>query len=291
MSTAEKKLLDIITSHPMISRAHLVKWLAVSEGRMSQMMASLCGRWELVERHGSRGAYRYTLSAAGIRYITARDRAKLQTTRGIWSTDPSDAPKGKRRYAGHLIDTWSRQKEHSDGITWLLSRLAVETKDEPDSALLWSVPAAWSERKFAWNASAITPDAVGMVKTRRRILSFFLEYEKRVRHPKGAARRLRPYERYYTSYETTADLSPLPLTLFVVDSAAIADTYVNTALSMPELRLPILVACIPNLDRKGILGRSWQRLWEPDSPPAQLSELDGYTWDRLYGHTVKKEER
>ena len=60
---------------------------------------------------------------------------------------------------------------------------------------------------------------------------------------------------------------------------------------MPELRLPILVSCIPELDRKGILGRSWQRLWEPGSPPAQLSELDGYTWDRLYGHTVKKEER
>ena len=67
---------------------------------MSQMIASLYGRWGLIERHRSRGTYRYTLSAAGIRYIAARDRAKLQTTRGMWSTDLADAPKGKGRYVG-----------------------------------------------------------------------------------------------------------------------------------------------------------------------------------------------
>ena len=184
---------------------------------------------------------------------------------------------GEGAVCGHLIDTWSRQKEHSDGTTWLLSRLAAEAWDDSDSALLWSVPEAWSERKFDWNASAITPDAVGMVKTHGCILGFFLEYEKRVRHPKGVARRLRPYERYYISYDTTADLNPLPRTLFVVDSAAVAETYVNTAFRMPELRLPVLISCIPDLDRTGILERLWQRLWEPDSPRVQLSDLDGYT--------------
>ena len=63
-------MLDLITSRPMIRRERLTQWLGVSEGRVSQMLRSLASRWELVERHGSRRAFRYTLSAEGISYIT-----------------------------------------------------------------------------------------------------------------------------------------------------------------------------------------------------------------------------
>ena len=82
LSPPEKRLLDIITARPMIPRERLTQWLGVSEGRVSQMLRSLASRWELVERHGSRRAFRYTLSAEGISYITDRDRAELPTTRG-----------------------------------------------------------------------------------------------------------------------------------------------------------------------------------------------------------------
>ncbi len=86
ISLSEKRTLDLVTDHPMIPREYLALWLGVSEGRVSQMMHNLVNTWGLVERRGSRGDTRYTLSADGIRYVTHRDRAQLPTTQGIWST-------------------------------------------------------------------------------------------------------------------------------------------------------------------------------------------------------------
>ena len=64
---------------------------------------------------------------------------------------------------GHRIDTWARQTKHADGITWFLSKLEAEARDNPDSELLWSVPTARSDRAYNWGDSAIAPDAVGKV--------------------------------------------------------------------------------------------------------------------------------
>ncbi len=62
ISPSEKRTLDLVTDHPMISCEHLARWLGVSEGRVSQMMHSLVDTWDLVERRGKRGDIRYTLS-------------------------------------------------------------------------------------------------------------------------------------------------------------------------------------------------------------------------------------
>ena len=282
LSPSEKRMLDIITARPMIQRERLTRWLDVTEGRVSQMMHSLVSRWELVERYGSRRAFRYALSAGGISYITARDRAELRTTRGIWSADPADDPQGKREYVGHLIDTWRKQTEHSDGISWLLSRLAAEAGADPASALMWWVLDPWTERQFNWRASAITPDAVVELIAGGCRLAFLLEYERSARYPKRVRQRLARYERYHNSPDTEGDLIPMPFTLFVVDDEAAAETYVTTAADDMGLQLPVLVSSMPVLSNSGLLGRSWHRLWEPKSPRVKLSELGGYHWSRLY---------
>ena len=75
VSPSEKRTLDLVTDHPMIPREHLALWRRVSEGRVSQMMRSLVDTWNLIERHGKRGNFRYTLSAEDIRYVTHRNRA------------------------------------------------------------------------------------------------------------------------------------------------------------------------------------------------------------------------
>ena len=161
VSPAEKRGLNLITDHPMIPRDHLALWLGVSEGRVSQMMRSLVDTWGLVERRGRRGDTRYTLSAEGIRYVTHRDRAQLPTTQGIWSTALTTDKQGRRRHVGHRVETWARQTKHADGITWFLSKLEAETRADPDSELVWSVPTARSDRAYNWGESAIAPDAVG----------------------------------------------------------------------------------------------------------------------------------
>ena len=140
---SEKRTLALITDHPMIPREHLALWLGISDGRVSQMTRNLVDTWGLVERRGQRGDTRYTLSAEGIRYVTHRDRTQLPTTQGIWSTALTTDRQGRRRHVGHRIDTWARQTKHADGITWFLSKLEAEARDDPDSEL---VPTTTSQR-------------------------------------------------------------------------------------------------------------------------------------------------
>ena len=282
ISPSEKRTLDLITDHPMIPREHLANWLGVSEGRISQMMHSLVNTWGLIERYGKRGNTRYTLSAEGIRYVTHRDRAQLPTTRGIWSTALTTDRHGRRRHVGHRIETWARQTKHADGITWFLSKLEAETREDSSSELQWSVPTARSDRAYNWGDSAIAPDAVGHLFAGGLHMPFYLEYELRARHPKGVLARLRPYTSYYWSTEPADDQPPFPTTLFVVDNEEVKNTYVHTAAQMSLMSLPILVSCIPVLSSAGILGRSWRPLWEPESPRLPLSELRAYLWDSLY---------
>ena len=282
VSPAEKRTLDIITDHPMIPREHLALWLGVSEGRVSQMMRSLVDTWGLVERHGKRGDTRYTLSAEGIRYVTHRDRAQLPTTQGIWSTALTTDKQGSRRHVGHRIETWARQTKHADGITWFLSKLQAEVRDDPDSELLWSVPTARSDRAYNWGDYAIAPDAIGQMTAESLRIPFYFEYELRARHPRGVLARLRPYTSYYHSNEPEEDQPPFPVTLFVVDTEEVEATYVSTASGMTLMTVPVLVSCMPVLSRTGILGSSWRPLWEPESPRRALSNLDAYQWDSLY---------
>ena len=282
VSPSEKRMLDLVTDHPMIPREHLARWLGVSEGRVSQMMHSLVDTWNLIERHGKRGNVRYTLSAEGIRYVTHRDRAELPTTRGIWSTALTTDHRGRRRHVGHRIETWARQTKHADGITWFLSKLEAEAKADHYSDLSWSVPTARSDRAYNWGDSAIAPDAVGEMIAEGLRIPFYLEYELRARHPQGVIVRLDPYESYYWSPEHKDDQPPFPTTLFVVDTEEVEDTYVRTAARMSRMSLPIFAACIPALSSTGILGRSWRPLWEPESPRLPLSGLRAYQWDYLY---------
>ncbi len=282
ISPSEKRVLDLITDHPMIPREHLACWLGVSEGRISQMMHSLVDTWGLVERRGKRGDTRYTLSAEGVRYITHRDRAQLPTTQGIWSTALTTDHQGRTRHVGHRIDTWVRQTRHADGITWFLSKLEAEARADPDSELLWSVPTARSGRAYNWGQSAIAPDAVGKMVAEGLEIPFYLEYELRARHPERVLARLSPYMSYYWSTEPGEDQPPFPVTLFVVDTEEVEATYVRTASQLATMSLPILVSCILVLSIAGILGRSWHPLWEPESPRLPLSGLRAYQWDSLY---------
>ena len=250
VSPSEKRTLDLITDHPMIPREHLANWLGVSEGRVSQMMRSLVNTWGLVERRGQRGDTRYTLSAEGIRYVTHRDRAQLPTTQGIWSTTLTTDRQGRRRHVGHRIDTWAKQTKHADGITWFLSKREAEARDDPGSELLWSVPTARSDRAYNWGESAIAPDAVGEMTAEGLRIPFYFEYELRARHPQGVIARLNPYESYYWSNEHEVDQPPYPVTLIVVDTEEVEDTYVRTAARMSRMSLPIFVSCIPALSHQ-----------------------------------------
>ena len=288
---SEKRALDLITDHPMIPREHLARWLGVSDGRVSQMTRSLTQTWALVEQHGKRADVRYTLSERGIGYITRRDRAQLSTTMSAWSTEPSTDNHGRPRPLGHRILTWKRQTSHADGITWFLSELAAEARADGASELQWSIPTARSDRAFNRGEDAIAPDAVGHLLTGGLHVPFYFEHELRARHHRGVAARLRPYVRYYRSDAPRDDQPPFPSTLFMVDTEEVAETYASTASRMTAMALPILVSSRELLSYRGILGRSWSPLWDPERPPLALSELGAYGWDTLRRRMHRLETR
>ncbi len=87
---------------------------------------------------------------------------------------------------------------------------------------------------------------------------------------------------YYWSNEHKEDQPPYPITLFVVDTEEVEETYVDTAGRMNRMSLPVLASCTPVLSRRGILGESWRPLWAPSSPRLRLSQLSAYVYDPLY---------
>ena len=291
VSPAEKRALDLITDHPMIPREHLARWLGVSEGRVSQMARSLVNDWALVEQHGKRADVRYTLSERGIGYITRRDRAQLSTTMAAWSTEDTIDKHGRPRPLGHRILTWERQTSHADGITWFLSELAAEAREDGASEFQWSVPTARSDRAFNRGEDAIAPDAVGHLLTGGLHVPFYFEHELRARHPRGVAARLRPYTRYYRSDAPREDQPPFPTTLFMVETEEVAETYASTASRMVSMALPILVSSREGLSCKGVLGRSWRPLWDAHSSSLALRELGTYGWDGLRRRMQRLETR
>ena len=282
LSPSEKRVLDIVTDHPMLPREHLMRWLGVSEGRVSQVMRSLVDTWGLIELHGRRGGVRYTLSDGGIRHVAHRDRAQLPAARETWSTKLMTDRHGRRRHLGHRIDTWARQTRHAEAVTWFLSELAAETLADDESELLWTIPTERATRSVRRGEPVIAPDAVGYLIAGDSRVPFYLECEHRARHPRGVRAKLRPYLRYYRQGEPEKDHPPFPFTLFVVDGEDVEETYVQTASVMRAMTIPVLVSYRPVLERFGILGRSWRPMWEPVSPRLRLSELRAYRWSPVY---------
>ena len=282
LSPSEKRVLDLVTDHPMLPREHLMRWLGVTEGRVSQVMRSLVDTWGLIERHGRRGRVRYTLSDGGVRHVAHRDRAQLPAARETWSTALTTDHHGRRRHLGHRIDTWARQTRHADAVTWFLSELAAETLADDESELLWTLPTERATRSVRRGEPVIAPDAVGELIAGDSTVPFYLECEHRARHPRGVRAKLRPYLRYYRSGEPEKDHPPFPFTLFVVDSEDVEETYARTTSVMRSMTVPVLVSCRPVLERSGILGRSWRPVWAPVSPRLRLSELRAYRGSPVY---------
>lgn len=141
-------------------------------------------------------------------------------------------------------------------MTWFLSNLETEAREDPASELMWSVPTSRSDWAYNWGEFAIALNAVGHLLTGGLHVPFYLEHELRARHPKGVMARLRPYESYYWSPEHKDDQPPFPTALFVVDTEDVEDTYVSTADRMSRMSLPILLSCRPALSDTGILGQS-----------------------------------
>lgn len=94
-----------------------------------------------------------------------------------------------------------------------------------------------------------------------------------------------------TSSSPRKDQPPIPATLFVVETGEVAETYASTTSRMPAITRPVLASSREVLSARGIPGRSWRPLWEPERAPLALRELEAYQWDTLRRRMHRRETR
>ena len=131
-----------------------------------------------------------------------------------------------------------------------LMELAAETRDDPSSELLWTLPTERAVLPARRDEPSIAPDAVGDLFAGESNVPFYLECEHRARHPRGVWARLWPYVRYYRHGKPEDDHPPLPFTLFVVDGEDVEETYVRTSARMDVMTVPVPVSCRPVQGRR-----------------------------------------
>ena len=146
---------------------------------------------------------------------------------------------------------------------------------------MWSVPTARSDRAYNWGDSAIAPDAVGQMTAEGVRIPFYLRVRaSRQASPGESLPAWTPMRSYYWSPEHKEDQPPYPVTLFVVNTEEVEDTYVRTAARMSRMSLPVLVSCIPVLShRLESWGGHGVHCGSRSLRDCLLSGLRAYHWD------------
>ena len=230
LKPAGKRALDLLSDWPWILQKDLAGLMAVSETRVSRLMAPLEG-FGLVA-HVAAAGDRPALTDRGLALLARRNRASVGVARKRWSVAPIDPtmPLSWRNLSGGRVRQLLRNLEHTAAVHGFLAALARQSR-----ALGWEVaqldPPHRASRRFrygdAWRS--VNPDAFGVLRRGPVTRPFFLEWERRAVRPGTMAARLAPYLRYYSSHRPTDDHGVRPAVLVVFDDDIAATHFLRVA--------------------------------------------------------------
>ena len=272
LKPAEKRVLDLLADWPGILQRDLAGLMAVSETRVSRLVAPLesLGLTARVPAAGGRPA----LTDRGLALLARRDRASVGVARKRWSVEPVDptAPPSWRNLSGGRSRQLLRNLEHTAAVQGFLAALARQSR-----SLGWEVvqldPPHRASRRFrygdAWRS--VNPDASGVLRQAGATRPFFLKWERRAVRPGTMAARLAPYLRYYSSHRPTDDHGVRPEVLVVFDDDTAAGHFLRVAqdeLDRARVDVPLRVSHRGAVATLGPLGRAWRAPgdWEPVHP-------------------------
>ena len=285
LARGPKDLLDLIADWPLMGSSDLMRMLGVSRYGLSRRAGALIERGlvfsfriPVTDDRSRNIVSRMSLSEAGLRLLSWRDRTKLDGLRARWvvaSDEEGDREFGIRGYRldGGRVKELARQLRHADGVHSFVSLLAEACRESRDVELEEVLPPHRSERWFEIGRQhyGIRPDASGVIRTGRELLPFLLEYEERATRPATTDSRLDPYRRYFDVVTHVEDWGRYPVVLVVFNETETASRFASHCaqhLTAPRtftgVRLPLYVSSNVDLTRTGILGESWLQ-------PADLS--------------------
>ena len=285
LTKGQKDLLDLIVDWPLMGSSDLMRMLGVSRYGLSRSARALIERGLAfsfrIPATGERSrdiGRRMSLSEAGLRLLSWRDRTKLDGLRTRWVVEldeEGDSEFGIRGYRldGGRVKELARQLRHADGVHGFVSLLAEACRESHNVELEEVLPPHRSERWFEIEGQphGLRPDASGAIRTGRGLLPFLLEYEERATRPATTDSRLDPYRRYFDVVTRVEDWGRYPVVLVVFNETEAASRFashcarnITAPRTFTGARLPLYVSSMVDLTRTGVLGEIWLQ-------PADLS--------------------
>ena len=269
LSSAAKRLIDLLHDWPGIAPEHLPGLMGVSRARLYKIMAPLTEAG--LVRRVFIGGRRLALSDRGLALLARRDRTSVGAARKRWSVEPinPEAPEDWRNVSGRRSRQLLRNAEHTGAVHAFISALAKQSR-----ALGWELsqldPPFRASRYFRHRGGlrSVNPDAFGILRRGAMAWPFFLEWERRAVRPTTMTERLAPYLRYYSSHRPTDDHGAKPAVLVVFHDELAASHFVRLAserIDRAGVEMPLLVSHQRIIEREGPLGEVWLRpgSWDP----------------------------
>ena len=251
---SEKRYLSLISKSLLIRREDFRRIVGVSRQRSDKVLKNLRDAG-LIENLKVNGDKRLTLSDAGIRAITYRDRLSIE--RGIDQRSPSLREDGKFR--GSMLRTTVKNLTHDDNVNNVVGLFAEHARAEKlpmEFALSWHMHRRYLDGNG--RPRQLSPDAL---ITLRKIDLHFVEVEFRAIKKRWITSKLRPYIHYYKNEQWKIDMLNKPRTLFLVSTPANALEFLKLAVEMmrdAETLFPFGVADIDALTTENAVSK---RIW------------------------------
>ena len=261
LKPAEKRVLDLLSDWPWISQGDLADLLAVSQPRVSRLLATLAafGLVSLVRSAGRRLA----LTDEGLALLARRDRTAVGMARKRWSVAPLDtqSPAAWRNVRGSRSRQLLRNLEHTQAVHRFIAALVKQARTRG-----WEVeqldPPHRASRYFRYGDTvrSIHPDAFGVLRRGADTRPFFLEWERRAVRPATMAARLAPYLRYYSTHRPIDDHGVQPSVLVVLQDDIAVTHFLRVArdeMDRVGVEVPLSVSHEAVLEDLGPLGLAW----------------------------------
>ena len=262
LKPAEKRVLDLLSDWPWISQGDLADLLAVSQPRVSRLLATLAafGLVSLVRSAGRRLA----LTDEGLALLARRDRTAVGMARKRWSVAPLDAqaPTAWRNVRGSRSRQLLRNLEHTQAVHRFIAALVKQARTRG-----WEVeqldPPHRASRYFRYRDTvrSIHPDAFGVLRRGADTRPFFLEWERRAVRPATMATRIAPYLRYYSTHRPIDDHGVQPSVLVVLRDDIAVTHFLRVArdeMDRVGVEVPLSVSHDAALEDLGPLGLVWR---------------------------------
>ncbi|MDE2780252.1 MAG: replication-relaxation family protein [Chloroflexota bacterium] len=270
LGPAEKRVLDLVSDWPWVSRRDLAGIMGVSVRRVAQLVGRLKDMGLVHQaddgRHG-----RLVLSDRGLGLLARRDRVSVGAARRRWSAASLNppAPLSWRNVSGSRSRQLLRNLDHTSAVHRFLVALCEQARAAGWEAVELDPP--WrASRYFRYEGRlhSVLPDAFGVLRLGNKTLPFFLEWERRAVRPVTMAARLAPYLRYYSSPRPLDDHGAEPVVLVVFDEELAASHFprlTRREMDRSGVDVPLRISHRKALEQLGPLGRAWQipGLWQP----------------------------